>query len=295
MSTLSKPSDHPWSFVLLLFFVFLVANLIGYLLATQVWGNMIETMNDGEVLLDQADRQTLRYGQIIVHLFSFTITSILVGWLAYESKWLEELKLTGHIDFKGAGSGILLLVLMLPVASVMQYINVQLDLSQTALEQEAFTSNLLRNILKGESPVEFITLFTAVAILPALGEELLFRGLIQGKILPLFLDNPHIQIILAGFLFSVMHMEMAGILPRWILGITLGYAFYWSKSLWVPILIHLLFNGLQAIMVYSSGEFIADTEVVALPQVVWILAAAGLLASIWLIRRRSVDDRTSTP
>ncbi|MEM6395781.1 MAG: type II CAAX endopeptidase family protein [Bacteroidota bacterium] len=292
MSTVSKPSDHPWAFLLLLFFAFLVANLIGFLLADQIWGGLQETLSEGEVLLDQTDRQVLRYGQIIIHFFSFTITSVLVGWLAYKAEWLQELGLTSRINIRGAGSGILLLVFLLPVASVMQYINVQLDLSEAALQQEALSNNLLRNVVLGESMVEFITLFIAVAILPALGEELLFRGLIQGKILPLFIENKHLQVILAGLLFSVMHLEMAGILPRWILGIAFGYAFLWSQSLWAPILMHLTFNGIQAVSVYSSGEFQADTEVIALPQVVWILAGAGLLASIWLIRRQSAYDRT---
>ncbi|MEM6878651.1 MAG: CPBP family intramembrane glutamic endopeptidase [Bacteroidota bacterium] len=293
MSKINSPTDHPWSFVLLLFFVFLATNLIGSYLASQIWRDVFNELKDGDVLLDAESRQGLRLGQIVFHLFTFTISAAIVALLAYGRSWLKELGLAGRIDIRAAGAAVLLMLLMLPVASVLQYLNVQISLSEAAAEQEALSNNILRNVLFGESSIEVFTLFTAVAILPAVGEELLFRGLIQGRILPMFIKDRNAQVILAGLLFSVLHMEMAGILPRWALGIAFGYALLWSKSLWVPIIMHLVFNGLQAYQVWSSGEFQADTEVVALPQVVWIAAAIALPASILLILRQSRSDKTS--
>lgn len=290
---MNSPTDHPWSFVLLLFFVFLATNLVGSFLASQIWGDIFDQLKEENTILEADTRQKLRLGQIVFHLFTFTITSWIVAQLAYGKDWFRKLGLYGQFDSRRLLAAIMLLLFVLPTASVLQYLNVQIDLSEAAAQQEALTNNLLQNVLTGETPLEVITLFTAVAILPAIGEELLFRGLIQGRILPMFIQNQHAQVIFAGLLFSIMHMEMAGILPRWALGIAFGYAFLWTRSLWVPIVMHLLFNGLQAYGVWSSGEFTADTEVVALPQVVWIAAAVALPASILLILRQSRADKTS--
>jgi membrane protease YdiL (CAAX protease family) len=88
-----------------------------------------------------------------------------------------------------------------------------------------------------------------IALLPAIGEELLFRGIVQ-KLFHQWTRNAHIAIWLTAILFSAMHMQFYGFLPRMILGVMLGYMLVWSGSLWLPILAHFINNAGAVIFTY---------------------------------------------
>ena len=100
-----------------------------------------------------------------------------------------------------------------------------------------------------------------VALIPALGEELVFRGIVQ-KIFSQWLKNKHVGIWLSAFLFSAMHMQFYGFLPRMILGGMLGYLLVWSGSLWLPILAHFVNNAGAVIFtyMYSHGQTTMDPD-----------------------------------
>ena len=94
----------------------------------------------------------------------------------------------------------------------------------------------------------FANLFV-MAVLPAIGEELIFRGIFQ-KILTKMTNNYHWGIIISAFLFSAMHMQFYGFLPRFLLGVYFGYLLVWSKSLWLPILAHFINNAMAVILYF---------------------------------------------
>ena len=93
-----------------------------------------------------------------------------------------------------------------------------------------------------------------VAIIPALGEEFLFRGVFQ-RIFSNWTRNAHWGIVISAFIFSAIHIEFYGFFPRWILGIMFGYFLLWSGSIWLPILAHFINNGIAVITYYliSNG------------------------------------------
>ena len=93
-----------------------------------------------------------------------------------------------------------------------------------------------------------------IAIIPALGEELLFRGVLQ-QLFAKWTGRIHLSIFVSAFLFSAIHFQFYGFLPRFILGLILGYMFYWSGSLWLPILAHFTNNALA---VFFSYHLVAD-------------------------------------
>lgn len=88
-----------------------------------------------------------------------------------------------------------------------------------------------------------------IALIPALGEELLFRGIIQ-QIFGKWSQNPHLGIWLAAALFSALHMQFYGFVPRFLLGGMLGYLFWFSGSIWVPIAAHFANNAIAIILTY---------------------------------------------
>jgi membrane protease YdiL (CAAX protease family) len=117
----------------------------------------------------------------------------------------------------------------------------------------------------------FLNIFI-LAVLPAICEELLFRGVFQ-RIFYGFFRSPHSAIWIISFLFSFIHLQFYGFLPRLILGLTFGYLYYWSGTLWLPMLAHFVNNAVPVVFNHfqtleSAGpdpQFILWKELIILP------------------------------
>lgn len=109
---------------------------------------------------------------------------------------------------------------------------------------------------------QFIIVFLVVAVIPGIGEELIFRGILQNKFHLIF-KNIHVAILVTAVLFSGFHMQFFGFVPRLFLGILFGYIYYWSGNLWYPILGHFVNNGFTLILIYlyQAGHIGIDIEV----------------------------------
>ena len=99
------------------------------------------------------------------------------------------------------------------------------------------------------SPGQFMIALVVIGIIPAVGEEYLFRGILQNKLL-LYLKNPHMAIWLTAILFSAFHLQFYGFVPRMLLGVLFGYLYYWSWNLWIPIIAHFINNAFTLTMIY---------------------------------------------
>lgn len=100
-------------------------------------------------------------------------------------------------------------------------------------------------------PTLFLSLFI-MAVLPAVAEEYVFRGVLQ-KELSIGFKNVHLAIWLSAILFSSIHLQFFGFLPRVLLGALFGYLYYWSGNLAIPIFAHFINNGFTLIMVYLNN------------------------------------------
>jgi uncharacterized protein len=100
-----------------------------------------------------------------------------------------------------------------------------------------------------------------IAVIPAIGEELLFRGALQ-KLFQNWSGNIHIGIWIAAFIFSALHGQFYGFLPRMLLGAMFGYLFVWSGSLWLPIFAHFVNNGTAVIVSFlvNNGTIQKEME-----------------------------------
>ena len=87
----------------------------------------------------------------------------------------------------------------------------------------------------------FINLFI-IALLPAVAEEFIFRGAIQRSFTRMF-NHPHVAIWVTAFIFSAIHVQFFGFIPRLLLGAAFGYIYWWTGSLWYTMLAHFLNNG----------------------------------------------------
>jgi len=121
-----------------------------------------------------------------------------------------------------------------------------------------------------------------IALIPAIGEELLFRGVLQ-QLFVKWTGKIHLAIFISAFLFSAIHLQFFGFSPRFILGIVLGYMFYWSGSLWLPILAHFTNNAVAILFSYHwvankvQLDFLNETVLVSFGQAFISSLAVGLL------------------
>ncbi len=141
---------------------------------------------------------------------------------------------------------------------------------------EADANGALENILSMKSPIYLVMTIFRVGALPAIGEELFFRGILQKLFIQIF-KSAWPGIIFTGFLFSAFHMQFMGFLPRMALGIILGALYWYSGSLYTSMLGHFIFNTINILLIYFK---FADLDSKSGPGKVFILIGVVSLAVI---------------
>jgi uncharacterized protein len=153
-------------------------------------------------------------------------------------------------------AGLILMFAGLPFIHFLAEMNesVQLPASLSGLEEwmkdKEEEAKRLTDIFLSVSSVSGLMInLLMIAILPSLGEELVFRSVLQPVLGKIF-KNIHLGIVLSALIFSLMHFQFYGLIPRFVLGLFLGYFYYWSGSIWVPVLMHFVNNGAAVIVYY---------------------------------------------
>ena len=116
-------------------------------------------------------------------------------------------------------------------------------------ETEERAAILTELIVSGSHWWQLLLNLFMISVLPAIGEELIFRGILQNTLLKAT-RSKHIAIVIAAFIFSAFHIQFYGFLPRFFLGIILGYLYFTSGKLWLPMLAHFINNAFATISYY---------------------------------------------
>jgi len=141
---------------------------------------------------------------------------------------------------------------------------------------EEDANGTLENILAMKSPSDLLVTIILVGVLPAIGEELFFRGILQ-KLFIQILKSAWPGIIFTAFLFSAFHMQFLGFIPRMALGVVLGALYWYSGSLFTAMLGHFIFNSANILLIYFK---FADMDSKASPGLVYSLIGLASLAFI---------------
>ena len=148
---------------------------------------------------------------------------------------------------------------------------------QWAKGMEETVKVLTEYLTEFESTGYFILAIFVIAVIPAIGEELLFRGLLQ-NILKRIFKNYHVAIWIAAILFSAIHFQFYGFIPRILLGALFGYLYVWTGNLLIPIVAHFLNNGISlfALYIYQKGLTDIDVESTETFPTVYIIIFSAL-------------------
>jgi membrane protease YdiL (CAAX protease family) len=106
---------------------------------------------------------------------------------------------------------------------------------------------------------KYLLAVVVITVIPAIGEEIIFRGLLQKYLTKIF-QNPHIAIFISAFLFSAIHLQFYGFLVRFFLGLLLGYLCYFTRSLSAAILGHFVNNLIVMTVIYLSKNHVLASD-----------------------------------
>ena len=115
-------------------------------------------------------------------------------------------------------------------------------IEQWMKEKEAIAMKMTIQLITVRSNFDFIVNLVMIAVIPAIGEELMFRGGVQRSLNRAF-ENPHVAIWLSAIIFSAIHVQFYGFVPRMLLGAGFGYLYYYSGSIWYAMLAHFINNA----------------------------------------------------
>lgn len=163
---------------------------------------------------------------------------------------------------------VLLVIFSAPLIGLLTLLNQQLVLPDWLNSIELWMRNmedkstvLTNHIAMSQKPGDLWINLLVMALIPAIGEELIFRGLIL-RFMIHYIKKIHLSVILVAILFSAIHMQFYGFLPRMFLGLILGYLLVWTSSMWAPILFHFTNNAIAVFVMYlsSSGKISSRPE-----------------------------------
>lgn len=290
---------HPISsLILLLLLVFgcaLVFTLIGFALAGSIYGFKGLLNPD---LNAPGSLGFMRLVQIISSFGMFVVSAVIFAKME-SNDWLSYLKLR-HFYIVLALLTIVIMLSFGPLLELSAELNKNMKLpaflkgvEDWMFSQEQKMAELTKQLLKMESVSILLVNLLMLAVIPALGEEFVFRGSLQ-KVLGRWTGNHHVAIWITAIFFSAIHFQFYGFIPRMLLGAIFGYLLVWSGSLWLPILAHFMNNAMAVITAYVYQRKGISLDKLDQPDpssaYVYVLSFAFFIALLWIFYRQSLKQ-----
>lgn len=247
----------------------------------------------------------MKIAQTVSVFIAFIIPSCLFAYYSSEKK-ISYLKMDAGFKMISGISVVLLVFVIMPPINWAGELNSHLSLPgfMSGIENwmkssEESLKKLTEAFLRMNGIWDLVVNIIIVALLAAVGEELLFRGCMQNIFLE-WTKNKHAAVWITAILFSALHAQFYGFLPRMLLGVVLGYLYIWSGSLWLSILFHFLNNGLAVLFAYliDKGIIAEEAETIGSGEtpVYYILISAavsiGLMYYIYMNRKKEIAATT---
>ena len=237
-------------------------------------------------------------------MFLFPPLCMAYLWTQEPMKWLKVEKFQ---SFKISGVAILLMLVALPTINLLAHINQQMALPAflEPLEQwmktaEENAAHLTEQFLSVTTLGGLIINLLLMAVLPAIAEELTFRGVLQHLFTPKNQSSiPHFAIWCSAILFSAIHMQFYGFIPRMLMGALFGYMLAWTGSLWVPILMHFTNNAMAVLLSFFAIKAEWDNDLldtIGTGDTLWlgIVSIVLTIAGIYIFRRSTTMSNASS-
>lgn len=253
---------------------------------------------------DQTAISSLKWLQFLQTIGVFLLPALLGVWLWSDDhrpfRWLKMDRKSGWDIMVLA---IVIMLCAIPGINLLAALNNALVLPDSMrfieeylrqMEEEA--ALLTERFLQADDVWGLFINIGLMALLPALAEEISFRGVLQ----QLLGGRTHVAIWLTAFIFSAIHMQFYGFVPRMLMGALFGYMFVWTGSLWVPIVMHFVNNGIAVLCYYILSREGVETDMnyadtLGAGTTWWLgllsLLTVGILLRVLYLRITSQDPR----
>ena len=226
----------------------------------------------------------IKIGQGLASIFMFVVPPIAYYLLTRKEHQMQALGLRRlSPPWWLVFVGVALMFVSIPVTTTLTTWNESMHLGSAFSGLEAWmkeleeTAKALTERMANVDTIGGLLLnLVIIALIPAMGEEMTFRGVLQQSLTRRI--NPHVAIFISAAIFSFFHFQFYGFLPRMFLGLLLGYMFYITGSLWTSILMHFVNNGASVILYYLGNiGVIEDAESWGETNSVWIVATSAAI------------------
>lgn len=243
-----------------IFTIGIIVWFIGFLVFRLVFS--IDVPEANEILfgnISQLNTAQLKFSMVIQTLGFFVIPGVFLQWLFSTPE-------ASYFNINQAPKIASRLLVALTLVASIPFINFLLQYNQN-LPVPSFLSEIAASLRSAENAsraisTQLLTVATfggfvvnvlVIALIPAIGEEFVFRGVFQ-KIFQNATQNKHMAIVLAAILFSAIHGEFFSFIPRFALGLFFGYLMVWSNTIWLPVFAHFINNLIVVSIYYLSGS-----------------------------------------
>lgn len=279
---------HPMLSILLTLLIIavgfqIVGPIIGLIFALPLYEGSVTEF--AEAIKSPFDNPSLRVPLLIMQGFGTLFGMILIPilFLRAQQRSIIQLFTTSHF-IQPVFIVIVLVIVFMGVNSVFIEWN-----KNISFPGDEIFRNIEENLAKGtkflttfNSIGDVVFAFIVIAVIPAIGEELVFRGMIQNDLYRLT-RNPHAAIWLAAIIFSAFHIQFFGFVPRMLLGAMFGYLYYWSGNLWLAVLAHFVNNGFTVIGLYLYQKGVINVDLEGDASVPWQAVAFSAVFSTLLL------------
>ena len=263
---------------------------------------------------------SLKWIQFFQSAAMFLLPPLCMAYL-WSKQPLEWLKVKGEKELKGEklkvkGERVWAVVLMLvalPAINLLAHINEQMALPAFLEPLEAWMKTQEETAKTLTDQFMHVTTFGGLiinlllmAVLPAISEELTFRGVlmnlfkVKGERLEVKGESvPHLAIWCSAILFSAIHLQFYGFVPRMLMGALFGYMLVWTGSLWTPILMHFTNNAMAVILYFVSlraGWDIEMMDAIGTNDTLWlgVVSMVITIVGIYAFRRSTTMSNASS-
>ena len=275
---------------------FMIVGLIGTFVLSKVTGMDLLVLSDPDKW-DYSDPSLLTFlrGMLVVQFLALYIIPVFLFARFCDPKPAQYLGLTSAKPIYFI-LGTIVLIIALPFVDWTGMINHELIPETTAIGKwmkasEESTAKQIGYMLKRNTVQDLFLNLVLVAVFAGVGEELFFRGVLQRLFIKLF-KSPWAGILVTSFIFSAIHLQFYGFIPRFILGILLGLTYWYSGSLWPSIVAHFVYDAFAVVMIWFNPA-LADQESVAVSlgnkTLLAAISLALIIAIVVLMKRRSTN------
>lgn len=223
-----------------------------------------------------ADIESVKLMQLLQSLGMFVLPPLVFAYFCSNSP-TGFLYFDRKINWLHIALVFFFMVMIIPGINLLTSLNQQLVLPDVFADVEAWMKSSEEQMAKLTEQLLNVHSLTAlgfniflIALIPALGEELFFRGAVQGILREKM--NMKVAIWVTAILFSAIHMQFYGFLPRMLLGAFFGYLLFWSENIWLPIVAHLTNNAIAIVFYYLkyNGYKVQDIDTIGTGNTVWL-------------------------